>query len=809
MAFVPMLWFCAFAQQNVTGRVSDAVSRQPIVGANIQLSNSAKAAITDADGRFVLTAVRQGDYNLSVSFVGYQTARQKLVVSEQTPAELVIDLQEGTQLKDEVIVSATRANSKTAMAYTNMNKKDIEQQNLGQDLPYVVNFTPSVVVTSDAGSGVGYTNIRIRGSDITRTNVTFNGVPVNEAESHVVYFVDLPDFASSVDNLQIQRGLGTSSNGSGAFGASLNVQTSSLQRDAYAEVNNTYGSFNTWKHTAKFGSGLLPSGWAFDARLSKVSSDGYMDRATSDLKSFYTSAAYYGKKSMLKLIVMSGKETTYQAWNGVPESRVKGDTSAMRAYIERNGLSAEAAQNLLSSGRTYNSFNYKNQTDNYQQDYYQLHYSKELSASWNLNLSGHYTRGGGYYEEFREGDKYSRYGLNNVINGTDTTRNSDFVRRRWLKTDYYGLTYSTNYQQDKWNFVLGGGLYGYKGHHYGEVVWAKNMSNGFIGHQYYENRARKEDFNTYFKTYYAANSSVDLYLDLQHRYVYYSFLGYNQRLENVQQSATFNFFNPKIGITYKLNQNAMAYASVGMGNKEPNRDDLINSTPNSRPKHETLRNIEAGYKYQRKDLTISANYFLMSYNNQLVLTGKINDVGEYTRTNISKSYRTGVELEAAANLLKNLRWSANVTLSQNKVQNFSEYLDDYSTGEQQKNTFSSSDIAFSPRVVGSSILSYTPVKNMTLHWQSKYVGDQYLDNTQNKSRMIEGYWLNDLRLTYLLHTSLTKEIGINALAANILNVKYSANGYTYGSVYDGVRTDENFYFPQAGTNFMLGVNIKF
>ncbi|SFC64792.1 iron complex outermembrane recepter protein [Flexibacter flexilis DSM 6793] len=808
LTFVSVLSLCVMAQQSISGRVLDASTQQPVAGANVSLLHSPQATVSDADGKFILSGLKAKDYVLQISFVGYETSRKTFTISDKD-LDLSVSLQAGQQLNEAVIVSATRANSKSAVAYTNLSEKDIKAQNLGQDLPYLANFTPSVVVTSDAGAGVGYTGIRIRGNDIARTNITLNGIPVNEAESHVAYFVDLPDLASSVDNIQIQRGLGTSTNGAGAFGSSMNIQTTTLQRDAYAEANNTYGSFNTWKHTARFGTGLLNNRWAFDARLSKVTSDGYMDRANSDLKSFYTSGAYYGNKSLLKFVVMSGKETTYQAWNGVPESRVKGDKAAMQAYIDRNGLSAEDADNLLNSGRTYNSFTYKNQTDNYQQDYYQLHYSKELSPVWNLNLSAHYTKGGGYYEELKPNQSFSKYGLDNVTIGDSTITSTDLIRRRWLQTDYYGLTYSSAYQHGAWNFVLGGGAYGYKGHHFGEVVWAKYASNSSMEHRYYENRARKHDINTYFKTYFAANSNVDLFLDLQHRNVYYSFLGYNRDLESVQQSVSYNFFNPKVGFTYRLNPNNSVYAFGGIGNKEPNRDDLINSTPTSRPKAENLQNIEAGYRFADKKLSFSANYFLMNYKNQLVLTGKINDVGEYTRTNIAKSYRTGIEAEAAWNITDQLRWSVNVTLSQNRVIDFNEYVDNYDSGEQQQTVHSKADIAFSPRLLGGSVLSYSPLKNLTLNWQSKYVGKQYLDNTQNEARKMDAYWVNDLRINYIVKTSLLNEIAVTGLVSNIFDVKYVSNGYTYSYIYDDVRTDENFYFPQAGINFMLGVNVKF
>jgi iron complex outermembrane receptor protein len=800
--------FFAWAQLTISGKVTDTADQQLLSGVHVLLQNTYKGSFSNSNGSYVLSGLKPGKYALVVSFVGYEKITQQVDLNESLTLDFALN--RATILADEVIVQATRAPENSPTTFTNISAEEIRQKNFGQDLPFLLNQTPSVVVTSDAGAGIGYTGIRIRGSDPTRINVTINGIPYNDAESQGTYWVNLPDFASSVDNIQVQRGVGTSTNGAGAFGASLNIQTNTLRQEAYAEVTNSIGSFNTWRHTVKVGSGLIDGKWSFDGRLSKISSDGYIDRAGSDLRSFFVSGGYHGKSTLVKLNVFSGKEETYQAWYGTPESRIRNDRQGMLDYIERNGLSEADAQNLLHSGRTYNYYTYDNQVDHYQQDHYQLILSQELNKLWNLNGALHLTKGRGYFEEFRPNDRFSRYNLPSVSIGDSVITTTDLIRRRWLDNYFYGATYSANYNSlGRLSGTIGGSWNQYAGKHFGEIIWARFAGNSDIRERYYDNDARKTDFNMYGKANYRFTDKLHTYIDLQYRRVGYLFLGFDNNLRNVQQDAALRFFNPKAGVTYLLNNESNVYLSYSIGNREPTRDDFTQSTPQSRPRPETLRNLEVGYRKGGKNLSWGINYYLMDYKNQLILTGQINDVGEYNRTNIPRSHRTGIELDITARLLPILQWRGNAAFSSNKIKKYTEYIDNNDLEEQTAFHYSSTDIAFSPNVVTASTFSYVPVKNLGVHFISKYVGSQYLDNTSNENRMMNAFFVQDLRINYTLQTKLIKEMGLNLLVNNIFNTLYEPNGYTFSYITEGRVTTENFYYPQAGIHLIASVNLKF
>jgi iron complex outermembrane recepter protein len=792
-----------FAQYTILGSVKGKASQELIEGATISIEDTFIVSSTKSDGSFSIKNLTKGTYILHASYMGFQTSTDTLIIDKNKTIEIV--LSENVVLMDEVEVASIRVDDKSAMAYTNINKAQLAEQNLGQDLPYLLNQETSIVTTSDAGAGVGYTGIRIRGSDATRVNVTINGIPVNDAESQGIYWVDLPDVVSSIDNIQIQRGVGTSTNGAGAFGGSVNIQTTGLNTKPYAEYNSSYGSFNTYKNTVNAGSGLINDKFTFDARLSKINSDGFMDRATSDLKSYYLSSAYYGRKTIIKFITFSGYEETYQAWNGVPESRLNGDLQGMNDYINRNGLDAEDAANLLnSSSRTYNQFTYKNQVDHYKQDYYQLHFNHQFNSNWNANIALHYTKGKGYYEEYRKNDAFSNYHIDNVIVGGDTITNTNLVRRLWLDNDFYGTVFSLNYNSNKQlAFTIGGAWNQYHGLHYGEIIWAQYASNSVLHNNYYCDTANKTDFNTFIKANYKMGESVNLFADLQYRTINYSFLGFNSALQNVQQSVSMSFFNPKFGINYSRSDKLNIYASYSIGHHEPNRDDFTQSTPTSRPQAEQLRDIEIGCKYKYKKLMWSLNFFAMQYKNQLVLTGQVNDVGAYTRTNVANSYRQGLEAELAIKLLKKLTWTANATISQNKIEQFEEYYDEYDDlynviGQRHNTNF-----------IAASTITFEPIKDLKFSFISKYVGEQFLDNTSNESRKLNPYFVNNIRVNYTIKTKLIRELGFVVSVNNIFNQKYESNGYTYSYAFVGKPVTENYYFPQAGINFMAGLVFKF
>jgi len=802
-----MLPFFALAQHSVTGKVTDN-NQNALAGATVKIKNQKTAVLSDANGNYTLGNLANGSYTIIVSYVGYRSAEKMASVSGNTTLNFI--LQQQNFLADEVIVRATRANEKSATTYKNVSKDEIQQNNFGQDLPFILQNTPGVVASSDAGAGVGYTGIRIRGSDNSRINVTVNGIPINDSESQGTFYVNMPDFASSVDNIQIQRGVGTSTNGAGAFGASLNIQTTSSELEPYAEVNTTYGSFDTWKNTVKVGTGLINNRFSFDGRLSRVSSDGYVDRGSSLLKSFFVSGAYHGNKDLLRLNVFSGAEKTYQSWNGIPESRLNNDLAGMQAYIDRNSLNAEDASNLLTSGRRYNSFLYNNQTDNYWQNHYQLLYARQFSDQFSFNGALHYTKGEGYYEEYRAGNKLSDYGLSPVIIGGSTISKTDLIRRRWLDNDFYGVTYAFNYVPEKnLNFTLGGAYNEYKGAHFGQIIWAQYASNGNIDRRYYDNDGFKTDLNTYGKVNYSPIESLSLFADLQYRRVHYEIAGTENKLNTLSTNENLNFFNPKFGATYFFNALSNLYGSFSVANKEPNRNDYTDAPAGVLAKPERLNDVELGYRFKNKQWNLGLNAYGMFYKNQLVETGKINDTGGSFRQNVDRSYRLGIELDGSYLINKSFAINANAALSRNKIKNFTEYYDDYDNGGQIVNEYALTNISYSPDAVLFGELVYKPIQGFAVALQSKYVSKQYLDNTQNDERTINGYWVSNVRLGYDFKLAGVKNINLGLLVNNIFDKKYESNGYTYGYQAGGSRVTENFYFPQAGTNFLLNLNVKF
>lgn len=811
-AVLLLLPFFTMAQFTISGTVTEKTN-QVLPGASVRLKNTSNGVTTDAQGTYQFKNIKAGNYTLVVSFVGYQRIEQSISIDQNQTVNFT--LVPSAFLADEVIVRATRATEKSATTYKNLSKADLEVNNFGQDLPFLLNNTPGVVVTSDAGAGVGYTGIRIRGSDASRVNVTINGIPYNDSESQGTFWVNMPDFASSVENIQIQRGVGTSTNGAGAFGGSLNIQTSSPSENAYAELNNSYGSFNTLKNTVKVGTGLIDNKWSFDGRLSRIKSDGFIDRSASNLKSYFLSGAYHGKNELLRLNVFSGTEKTYQAWNGVPEARLRGDVQGMKDYIERNGLSDAEAQNLLNSNsRTYNAFTYKDQTDNYNQNHYQALYAKQFNDQFSFNGALHYTAGKGYFEEFKAGEKFSKYGLPNVNVDGAVKERTDLIRRRWLDNNFYGLTYAFNYKpQENLNFTLGGAYNQYRGKHFGQIIWAQYASTSNNTDHYYDGKGNKNDFNIYGKINYSPVEELNLFADLQYRKVTYDITGTDKNLTPLDFHNNYNFFNPKIGATYLVDEQSNVYTSFSVANKEPNRDDFTNlkkGVPN--PKPERLYNVEAGYRFKNKNLSAGANVYGMFYKDQLIFTGEINSFSDAYRQNVDKSYRIGIELDASYIISSKFALNANAAFSRNKIKNYIDYITNSKsdgTEEILSTTYANPDISFSPALVTSGELVYKPFKGFAAAWQSKYVSKQFMDNTQNESRKLNAYWVNNARLGYDFQLKGLKNINVGLLVNNILNKKYESNGYTYSYAYEGATTTENFYFPQAGTNFLLSLNLKF
>ena len=770
------------AQSSLHGNVKDKSTGTPVVNATVTLPGNI-ATITDENGNFSFSHIKAAGYNVMVTAVGY-----KDVVAAINPAasrSVTILLERIPLLLQPVEIKGVRAGEKAPFAKNSLSKLQIEKLNLGQDLPFVLNQLPSVIINSDAGNGVGYTAFRIRGSDATRTNVTLNGIPYNDAESQGSFFVDLPDFASSVSSIQVQRGIGTSSNGAGAFGATINMSTNEFNENPYAESSNAFGSFNTWKHNIKAGTGLIDGHFTVDARLSSITSDGYIDRASSDLKSYYFSTAYFAGRSSLRFNTFSGKEKTYQAWNGVPEDKLATDRTYNSAGTEKPGEP------------------YDNETDNYKQDHYQLFYNQEINDVFRFNIAAFLTRGQGYYEQYKAGIPFSKIGLDNQVIGDSTVSSTDLVRQLWLDNYYYGSIFSLQYQRKGTQWITGGGWTKYDGKHYGKVIWAQTGIPK--DYSWYHLNARKADFNIYSKLQQRLTGHLDGFLDLQYRNVHYVLNGFRDN-PDLRINEKYNFLNPKAGLTYS-NGNWTGFVSYALAGKEPNRDDF-EAGMEQQPKPERLHDFELGINRKGHAFNWGANIYYMLYKNQLVLTGKINDVGAYTRTNVPNSYRTGIELQADWRPAAWFNAAGNIAFSSNKVKNYTAYYDDYDNGGQRPEAFDKTDIAFSPAVVGSATLSFTPVKIWELSLLSKYVSRQYLDNTGNKARMLGAYYVQDFRTIYTVHKLVFREMSFILQVNNIFNTLYEPNGYTYGYIYGGKVVDENYYFPMAGANFMVGVNVK-
>jgi len=786
-----------YAQVSISGRITDKTTQTPLIGAHITLDGSFSATYTDESGNFRISRQKKGKIEISISFLGFKTQHYQFDLKNDTILD--IRMVGAPLLGEEVNIIATRAHKKTPEAFTTITSKELQTINLGKDLPFLVQMTPSTLATSDAGNGIGYTGISIRGTDLTRINVTINGIPVNDAESQGVWFVDLPDLASSTDNIQIQRGVGTSTNGAGAFGATINIQTSGLKQDPYGELSLAAGSFGTFKSTLRFGTGLMADKFCVDGRLSYLTSEGYIDRAFSKLKSYYLSAGYYGKNTTFRLISTSGFERTYQAWEGVPKDSLGTNRTynPAGAYIDQNGQLAY----------------YKDQTDNYQQDNYQAIFSQTLVKNWNMNLAVHYTKGKGYYENYKQGESFTEYGLNDVMIGSDTISTTDLVNRKMMDNDFCGFTFSSNYTMpEKLKVTLGGAWNRYFGRHFGKIIWAQYASNGDNERNWYYNTGLKKDFNIYTKINFQPVKKLNLFLDLQYRNVSYLMKGSLDDQRNLDQKHTFNFFNPKGGISFDFSDRHQVYISLGIANREPSRNNYKDADPDRIPTFETLYDAELGYNYRSDDFSGSVNLYYMSYHDQLVLTGEINNVGEAVMVNVPKSYRLGIEISAGVRLFRKLQWNANITLSSNKIKDFTSYTDNYDstgqfTGQVQEN-LGLTDLSFSPDILIGSLITYRPVTSLSFSLNSKFAGRQFIDNTSHKNRSLDPYFVNNLSADYSFKIKPFQEISLHLMVNNLFSRKYETNAWVYQYYYDHQHFEESAYYPQALINFLLGITFR-
>ena len=792
------------SQNSIAGTVENNVG-QRLVGASVFLLDTDYAAATDENGRFIIESVPAGTYILKCTYVGFADLETELQIDSSTNLNIVL---EGTIYDlDRIVITANELKDEDPFTYQNLNKENIERRNGAQDLPYLLEHTPSMVVTSDAGTGIGYTGLRIRGSDPTRINVTINGIPLNDSESHGVFWVNLPDFSNSVESIQIQRGVGPSTNGSGAFGASLNLNTNQLYTNGFININSGYGSFNTRKVTVSMNTGMIDNQYQIEGRYSYIGSDGYVDRGSANLSSWYFSAAKVNENESLRLNVFSGKERTYQSWWGTPEAVVDGDEEALRAHYNRNVGSiyntVEDSLNLFNSGRSYNYYTYEDQVDDYRQTHMQFFYAKDYLNGLTLNATAHYTLGEGFFEEFRYQDDLVDYML------SDTSRASDLVRRRWLDNDFYGAIVNARYAFNE-NSSITAGISGnrYVGDHFGQVIAAQQGVNFNPFDRYYDNKGKKLDINSYAKFDIALSDKFSAFGDVQYRLIDYSAQGMDNGKIPIDVDTSYTFFNPKGGLSYNLTPSQNIYVSYARAQREPVRNDFIDAVGTSVPEPEKLDNFEMGFRSNGTKASYGVNLYYMLYKDQLVVTGALNDVGAAIRQNVPDSYRMGIELQMGRQLSNMLRWDVNLSLSRNKIDQFQEIIADYANGGVIINEYQDTDIAFSPSVVAGSILEYAPKPYLQVYWQSKFVGRQYLDNTLNEDRSIDPYWVNDLIFKYTLPTDYFELFELKLMVNNVLDAKYVSNGYTFSYSIDELVT-ENFFYPQAGIHFNLGLNMTF
>ena len=777
--------------QNFTfsGTVSDE-NGKPLLAATVVIKGASIGTITDSDGKYALS-ISQGDAEIVCSFAGMKSVTKKVAITKNTT--LNFTLSSSQESLDAVLISAVRVNADSPITYSNLEKEEIEERNLGQDIPVLMNFMPSVVTTSDAGAGVGYTGIRVRGSDATRVNVTINGIPYNDAESQGTFWVNMPDLASSTESIQLQRGVGTSTNGSGAFGASLSLLTDAASEKANGEISNSFGSFNTRKHTVKFSTGKVAENFELAGRLSKIKSDGYIDRASSDLSAYFLQGSYVTETTLIKALAFGGHEITYQAWNGID-----------RQTLETNRTFYPSGQFADENGNV--SF-HDNEVDNYRQDHYQFHWNEKISENWTTNLGLNYTQGRGFFEQYKEDEPFDEYGFEEIVIDGTTINETDLIRRRWLDNDFYVINANANYRKNNLDMDFGAFLGVYEGDHFGEVIWARFASDSEIRDRYYDGTGKKNELSFFTKATVRVNDKVSLFGDLQLRTVSYKTSGINSDLVPFNIDEDYTFFNPKAGINYKINTNNSVYFSYARANREPNRSDFEN---NNEVKPEQLDDFELGWRWKGENFTVNTNAYYMLYNDQLVLTGALDDTGSPLRTNSGKSYRLGLEIDATLKVSDRFIVRPNVAISTNKNVDF------ITSRDGGLVDLGKTDISFSPNFIAGNIMSYAPSRNFQVSLLSKYVGEQYMGNIDSEVSKLDSYFINDLNLNYEIKlNSIFESITFTGLINNIFGVEYVSNGYFF--TFDDTWTNPGAtttvegagFYPQATRNFLVGMTLKF
>lgn len=784
--------------QNLRGKVTD-LNDDPLAGASVTITGTYNGVQTRADGVYGFNGLKPGNYTIRFSYIGYETVVKDLEIVTDTLLD--VKLRPMAIITDDVIISATRAGDRAPLAYTNIAGDILEKRNSGQDLPYLLSLTPSFIETSEAGNGIGYTSMRIRGTDASRINVTIDGIPLNDPESQQVFWVDLPDLASSVDNIQVQRGVGTSSNGAGAFGASINIQTRGIENEPFAEINSSAGSFSTFKNNITTGTGLLKNRFAFQMRYSDLRSNGYIERTGSEHNSAFMSALYRTGKSLLKANIILGKEHTGIGWWGVPKEMllVNRRYNPAGEYTDENGVTQY----------------YDNESDNYTQNHYQLIYSLKLHGNLALHSALHYTKGKGYYEEFKGDDSLADYGLPSVTIGSITFSETDLIRRKWMSNDFYGLVWSLNYRSERIEASFGGGMNIYSGDHFGRIIWMRYPGAVERDHQWYFNKGNKGEAGIYGKMSWSVSRTLSVFGDMQYRYIKYSLEGSDDDLKHIGQIHRFGFLNPKAGLFLTIATNQEAYLSFSVANREPTRTDFKEASGDMEaiPRSERLFDTELGYKLRFAKSSFALNLYGMIYKDQLVPTGELSNVGYPIMTNVEKSFRTGAEITARFIPADFISWDFSITLSRNKILDFTEYYIDYNTSdwssEYKSRSLGTVDIAYSPSVIAGSDLAIKLFPAVRLHFISKFAGKQYFDNTMNRERMLDPYFFNNVMIDIEPDTKHLKGASLQLLVNNIFNTKYESNAYGGNWFEDGTEKSWSYYFPQAGINFMLKLGLKF
>lgn len=784
--------------QSLRGVVTDHEGN-PLQGASVSITGTYLGVHTKTDGTYQIRGLPEGHHQLRFSFTGYEA----LTISFRMKRDTVINasLEAMAVMTGDVVISATRAGDDTPLAYTNVTGELLEKLNNGQDLPYLLALTPSFVETSEAGNGIGYTSLRIRGTDASRINVTIDGIPLNDPESQQVFWVDLPDLASSVDNIQVQRGAGTSSNGAGAFGASVHIQTKGIEREPFAEINSSAGSFGTFRNNISAGTGLLNDRLAFQMRFSDIRSQGYIERTGSDHQSAFISGLYRSGKSLLKANLILGREKTGIGWWGVPEEMLETDRRYNPAgeYTDDNGTVKY----------------YDNESDNYTQNHLQLSYSRKLKSSLSFHSAFHYTRGKGYYEEFKEDEPYSDYGLPQAGLPGPEIITSDLVRRKWMSNDFYGLIYNVSHKGERISADLGGGTNLYSGDHFGRIIWMRYAGMTDKDHEWYFNNGRKFESSFYGKLTWSMAEDISLFGDLQYRYINYDLSGNDDDLKNIGQVHSYNFFNPKAGVFMNLSSNQEAWLSFSVANREPTRTDFKEASGDDEatPMPERLFDTELGYNLTNPGHSLSVNLYAMIYSDQLVPTGELSNVGYPVMTNVKDSYRLGAEVTAGFIVSELLSFDMTLTVSSNKIKDFTEYYTDYNTGdwsaEYKSRKLGRVDIAYSPSLIATGIMHFKVLPSLGIDLTGKYVGKQYFDNTMNSDRMLDPYFVSNVIAGFSPGIKSIKDLSVQLTVNNIFNARYENNAYGGNWFEDGVEKSWAYYFPQAGTNFMLKIGLKF